>query len=222
MHQLAVKRTFHAAIANTSEGHAHSLMLVGKWWECRHCLGYTVANIANPRCSQRYWLNKSCTRVFKRPRLTPTSSFDLPARSISFTIGDQFRLEGAFGVQFQRPFAKNSTQKFPTDQPFYAVLPNLPAPFDQGEIQLVISPDKHPIVIRGTFQELTFDEVGEALKAKYGTPMKASNRHIIHKVSGNHAIVKKLSEETIELAFIDTLAQTQQRQRLWEKESEGL
>jgi hypothetical protein len=140
----------------------------------------------------------------------------------SFTIGDQFRLEGAFGVQFQRPFAKNSTQKFPVDQPFYAVLPDLPAPFDQGEIQLVISPDKFPIVIRGTFHDLTFEQVGQALKAKYGTPLKASNRHIIHKVSGNHAIVKKLSEQTIELAFIDTGAQTQQRQRLWEKESEGL
>lgn len=140
----------------------------------------------------------------------------------SFTIGDQYRLEGAFGIQFQRPFAKNSTQKFPVDEPFYAVLPNLPEPFESGEIQLVISPEKHPIVIRGTFSELTFEQIAQALRAKYGTPMKASARHIIHKVSGNHAIVKRLGEDTIEVAFIDTDAQTEQRQRLWDQESEGL
>ena len=140
----------------------------------------------------------------------------------SFTLGDQYRLEGAFGIQFQQPFAKNSAQHFPVDEPFIAVLPNLPLPFDSGEIQMVISPEKYPIVIRGTFHDVDFQQVAEALKAKYGTPMKASSRHIIHKVSGNHAIVKKLNATTIELAFIDTSAQKEQRRRLWDQESEGL
>lgn len=140
----------------------------------------------------------------------------------TFTLGDQYRLEGAFGVQFQRPFAKNSTQAFPIDEPFYAVLPNLPTPFDEGDIQLVISPERHPIVIRGTFHNLSFENVADAFKAKYGHPMKASSRHIIHKISGNHAILKKLSDDAVELAFIDTQAQADQRQRLWDKESEGL
>ena len=140
----------------------------------------------------------------------------------TFTLGDQFRLEGAFGIQFQRPFAKNSTQKFPVDEPFYAVLPDLPSPFDQGDIQLVISPEKHPIVIRGTFHDMAFDDIAEAFKAKYGYPMKTSPRHIIHKISGNHAILKKMSEDTIEVAFIDTNAQKEQRERLRDKESEGL
>ncbi len=140
----------------------------------------------------------------------------------SFTVGDEYRLEGAFGIQFQKPFAKNSTQQFPIDAPFYAVLPNLPEPFDRGDIQLVISPERYPIVIRGTFRDLAFDDVANAFKAKYGQPMKASSRHIIHKVSGNHAIVKKLAEDTVELAFIDTAAQAEQRKRLWEQESDGL
>lgn len=140
----------------------------------------------------------------------------------SFTVGDEYRLEGAFGIQFQKPFARNSTQQFPVDEPFYAVLPNLPEPFERGDIQLVISPQRHPIVIRGTFHDVAFDDVANAFKAKYGQPMKASSRHIIHKVSGNHAIVKKLAEDTVELAFIDTAAQTEQRKRLWEQESDGL
>jgi hypothetical protein len=139
-----------------------------------------------------------------------------------FTLGDQYRLEGAFGIQFQSPFAKNSTQVFPVDEPFYAVLPNIPEPFDDGDISIVISPQKHPIVIRGQFERVDFDKIANALKAKYGHPMKASSRHIIHKVNGNHAIVKKVAENTIELAFIDTAEQAQQRKRLWAKESEGL
>ncbi len=140
----------------------------------------------------------------------------------SFTVGDEYRLEGAFGIQFQKPFARNSTQNFPVDAPFYAVLPNLPEPFDRGDIQLVISPERHPIVIRGTFKDLVFDDVADAFKAKYGQPMKASSRHIIHRVSSNHAIVKKLSEDAVEIAFIDTVAQAEQRKRLWAQESDGL
>ncbi|MEM7099852.1 MAG: hypothetical protein AAF541_16415 [Pseudomonadota bacterium] len=140
----------------------------------------------------------------------------------SFTMGDQYRLDGAFGIEFRQPFAKNSTQKFPVDIPFYAVLPQLPDGFHVGDIQLVISPEKHPIIIRGTFRELEFDKVKSALRAKYGTPMKSTDRHVIHKVSDKHAILKRMSVDTIELAFIDTLAQTQQRERLWEQESEGL
>jgi len=140
----------------------------------------------------------------------------------SFTLGNQYRLDGAFGIYFKRQFAARSTQQFPIDQPFYAVLPNLPEPFVDGEILLTISPEGHPIVIRGTFDNLDFEYIAKALKAKYGTPMKASSRHIIHKVSGNHAIVKKISEDLIELAFVDTNAKEAQRARLWAQESEGL
>ena len=140
----------------------------------------------------------------------------------SFTLGNQYRLDGAFGIYFKRQFAARSTQQFPIDQPFYAVLPNLPEPFVDGEILLTISPEGHPIVIRGTFDNLDFEYIAKALKAKYGTPMKASSRHIIHKVSGNHAIVKKIREDLIELAFVDTNAKEAQRARLWAQESEGL
>ena len=139
-----------------------------------------------------------------------------------FTMGDQYKLEGAFGISFRQPFARRSTQKFPIDVPFYAVLPNLPEDFAAGDIQLVISPDKHPIVIRGTFRDLEFNRVKDALRAKYGTPMKSTDRHVIHKVSDKHAILKRMSLDTIELAFIDTLAQTEQRERLWQQETEGL
>ena len=140
----------------------------------------------------------------------------------TFTLGDQYKLEGAFGISFRQPFAKNSTQKFPVDIPFFAVLPNLPDAFSNGDLQLVISPEKHPIIIRGTFRDLDFNEVKDALRAKYGTPMKSTDRHVIHKVSDKHAILKRMSLDTIELAFIDTQAQSEQRERLWAKESEGL
>ena len=140
----------------------------------------------------------------------------------AFTMGDRYTLDGAFGVYFRQPFAKNSTQIFPFDLPFFAVLPNLPTAFAQGDVQLVISPDRHPIIIRGTFQDLAFEKVREALRSKYGTPLKSTDRHVIHKVSDKHAILKRLALDTIELAFIDTKAQTDQRKRLWENESEGL
>jgi len=140
----------------------------------------------------------------------------------AFTLGDRYKLEGAFGIQFDQPFAKNSTQVFPVDVPFYAVLPELPPMFANGDIQLVIAPDKYPIVIRGTFREIEFEDVKNALRAKYGTPLKSTDRHVIHKVSSHHAILKKLAVDTIEMAFINTVAQAEQRSRLWGKESEGL
>jgi len=140
----------------------------------------------------------------------------------TFAMGDRFHLDGAFGIQFRTPFAKNSKQAFPIDQPFYAGLPDLPKPFDQGEIQLVISPKKHPIVIRGIFDDIKFELLANALKEKYGMPSKNTPRHIIHKIGNSRAIVKKLSESKVELAFIDTHAQAEQRRRLWEQESDGL
>ncbi len=139
----------------------------------------------------------------------------------TFTLGDQYRLEGAFGIRFERPFARNSTQQFPVDEPFYAVLPVMPDPFVNGDVELTISPAKHPIVIRGRFHNVEFDTIAEALRAKYGLPMKSSSRHIIHKVNGDHVILKRLDKE-VELAFIDNSEQLAQRERLWEKESEGL
>ena len=36
----------------------------------------------------------------------------------SFTLGDKYRLDGAFGIAFGQPFAKNSSKQFPVDQPF--------------------------------------------------------------------------------------------------------
>ncbi|MEQ9450003.1 MAG: hypothetical protein RJQ07_00345 [Pseudomonadales bacterium] len=139
-----------------------------------------------------------------------------------FTLGDRFQLAGAFGVQFREPFARNSVQKFPVDTPFVAVLPGLPEEFADGEIILEISPERMPIVIRGQFNSVPFDKLAKALRAKYGTPLKASSRHIIHKVGKDHVIIKKLSAELVELAFIDTTAQAEQRNRLWEQESEGV
>ena len=140
----------------------------------------------------------------------------------TFTLGDQYRLMGAFGVAFQQPFAPRSTQKFPVDTPFTAVLPNMPEAFTDGDLILELGPDRVPITIRGRFKNLAFSRIEAALRAKYGSPLKSSKRHIVHKVSGNHAILKQLTAEQIEVAFIDSLARSAQQQRLWERESEGL
>ena len=139
-----------------------------------------------------------------------------------FTLGDRFRLMGAFGIPFNQPFARNSTQNFPIDTPFAAVLPGLAPEFASGEITLEIAPDRSPIVIRGRFHEVSFKALAHALSAKYGTPLKASSRHIIHKIGANHAIVKRLAADSVELAFIDTVAQAAQRDRRWQQESEGV
>ena len=140
----------------------------------------------------------------------------------TFTIGDRYRLSGAFGIAFNQPFAPNSTQQFPVDRPFIAVLPGMPTGFEDGEVALEITPERIPIVIRGTFSSLEFERVADALKSKYGTPMKASDRHVIHKVGSNRAILKKLPANRVELAFIDMAGKEEQQQRLWEQESDGL
>ncbi len=139
-----------------------------------------------------------------------------------FTMGDKYHIGGAFGVAFRKPFAKNSTQNFPIDQPFIVVLPKIPEEFSFGEVHLELAPSREPIVIRGKFERLSFETIAEAFKAKYGTPLKATHRHVIHNIGGNHAILKRLDSRFIEVAFLDTQAKEAQRKRLWERESEGL
>lgn len=139
-----------------------------------------------------------------------------------FTLGDKYHIGGAFGVAFRKPFAKKSAQKFPIDQPFIVVLPKMPKEFSVGEVQLELAPSREPIVIRGKFEGLPFETIAQALRAKYGTPLKASHRHVVHNVGGNHAILKRLNSRFIEVAFLDTRAKEAQRKRLWERESEGL
>lgn len=140
----------------------------------------------------------------------------------TFTLGDQYRLTGAFGIAFEKPFAPNSTQQFPHDQPFFIGLPNLPEAFREGEILLEIAPNRVPIVIRGTFKGLEFEDLAAALRSKFGTPVKASERHIVHRVSNKRAILKRLPGARVELTFIDIEAQEDQRARRWAAETEGL
>ncbi|MEM7079811.1 MAG: hypothetical protein AAF513_14405, partial [Pseudomonadota bacterium] len=140
----------------------------------------------------------------------------------TFALGTAMRLEGGFGIRFKKPFAPRSSQKFPIDTPFIVGLPNLPEDFVDGEIRLMLTPERHPISIRGRFDNVTFDRVARALAAKYGTPFKDSQRHVIHKIARDHIILRQLSEATIELAFIDTEQQDNYKHRLWLQESEGL
>jgi hypothetical protein len=139
-----------------------------------------------------------------------------------FTMGDRFRLMGAFGIAFDQPFAPRSTQKFPYDEALQIVLPSLPREFENGTVLLEISPTRVPIIIRGQFKGLSFQRLAIALSTKCGTPLKSSRRHIIHRVNSDHLILKQLDEKDVELAFIDTAAKSDQRARLWEKESEGV
>lgn len=98
-----------------------------------------------------------------------------------FTLGDRFRLLGAFGIAFDQPFAPRSTQKLPYDEAFQIVLPALRTEFKEGTVLLEICPTRIPIVIRGWFKGLSFQKLATALGIKCGTPMKASARHIFIK-----------------------------------------
>ena len=44
----------------------------------------------------------------------------------------------------------------------------------------------------------------------------------LHKVNTDHVILRQLDEVSVELAFIDTAAKSDQHARLWAKESEGV
>lgn len=158
------------------------------------------------------------------------------------TQGDRFRVLGGLGVTFGEPVTDSrlSVDEFVADQALPARLDPLPAPFGEGRYTLTLGPDRRPVRVAGEFPDPgaeTFAEVAEALRLKYGQPMKDRPRHKIHKVNGDYVIARYLDgEDLLRLVFIDDegrraqqareLAAEQARlaeqQRLFEEETEGL
>ncbi len=149
----------------------------------------------------------------------------------TFTLGDRYRLEGGLGVRFGSPFSPIGD--FTPDKPFAVKLDALPPPFAEGSYEITLAPDRTPIRIGGYFPDPNgdhFKTVSDALRAKYGAPMKNGETHKIHKINGNFVIARNNTREgRLDVVFIDNQARKDQKEREierkhaeWEEETAGL
>ncbi len=159
----------------------------------------------------------------------------------TFTAGDRFRLDAAFGVAFGEPVNPGWIHgEAEVDTPLPARLPNLSAPFDLGEFTVTVGPDLRPVRVTGEVPDpdgAWFQRVAAALRIKYGPPAKDGEQHKIHKVAGDYLVLRYLPEDgRLRLVFIDDEGRRAQRarevaahqarlaeqQRLFEEETAGL
>jgi hypothetical protein len=149
----------------------------------------------------------------------------------SFTLGDQFRLDGALGVAFGQSFPL--PPDYLVDKPLAIALPNLPEPFAAGRYELTVGPQAEPVRLEGRLPDGNgdaFNEVRSALQAKFGPPMKNSQLHVIHRVNGNFFVLRRLKGlRELNIAVIDTRAEraktaraTAAAQRAFEEATQGL
>lgn len=133
-----------------------------------------------------------------------------------FTLGDPTRLEGALGVAFGQPYPGATNQ--PADMPFAVALSELPTPFAAGTYELTVDPAGHPVRLEGSLRDGSggsFEMLRDALRAKYGAPMKDTARHVIHRVNGNLFVLRRLAGiGELSLVVIDAQAQRAQRARV--------
>ena len=131
----------------------------------------------------------------------------------SFTHGDKFRLDGGLGIIFGEPYLVSTPH--PVDEPFPVRLRDLPAPFNGGTYQLTLDPEQVPIKLEGELPDPEaryFEQLTEALRAKYGSPIKDTARHRIFRINGNYFTLRQTGTKT-DFALIDTRAQKAQEAR---------
>jgi hypothetical protein len=159
-----------------------------------------------------------------------------------FTAGDRYRLDGALGVTFGEPMdpAWLESQEIVVDVPLDAQIPGLPEAISDGRFTVTLGPDMMPVRVTGEFADpdaTRFDQLAAALQAKYGTPLKDTPIHQIHKISGDYLIARYVHEQSVaRLVFIDDKARRAQQareaaakqarlaeqQRQFDEETEGL
>ncbi len=174
------------------------------------------------------------TRKLQRLRLDLQVEHDRQFAD-TFTRGERFRIEGAWGVNFGVPFEATETEMLdaPVDEPFSVALRELSAPFADGSFTLTLGPDRVPVRIVGNFPDVDahlFRRVAAALRAKFGAPMKDGDTHKIHKVNGDHLVARHdAANGTLHMTFINGKARRAQKERLllaqqrqFEEETAGL
>jgi hypothetical protein len=132
-----------------------------------------------------------------------------------FTLGDRSRLQGGFGVVFNQRFV--GAQAVEPDTPTSVELDDLPAPFDQASFEIELDPAGHPIELTGELEDPLqehFAAVVAALEAKFGAPIKDSDRHKIFRINGNFFVVRALARSGItRVNLLDGQARRAQRDR---------
>ena len=140
--------------------------------------------------------------------------------------GDRRGIDSAFGIPFGAPVATADGAPLPIDEP--ATFEPLVADSKVTRYEVTVSPEQTPIRLSASVQEYTIDEVAPWFEAKFGTPRKRTDKHIIHKAANDFAVLRQTGG-TLEFVFIDGAAQQAMRARKraadeadWQDEVEGL
>lgn len=135
------------------------------------------------------------------------------------TAGDRFQIAGAFGVEFGVPVNPDwlAIDLTHPDEPVPATLPHVDRRFESGAFTLTVGPDLIPVQVAAEFADgdgSVFEELAAALRNKYGPPFKDSPSHRIHRVNGDYAVARYLSDRSVaRLVFIDDAGRAGQKAR---------
>lgn len=135
------------------------------------------------------------------------------------TAGDRFRIAGAFGIEFGSPVQRDwlALDLTHPDEPVPARPPDLQAPFAAGEFTVIVGPDLIPVEVAAEFDDVDgslFDDLAGALRNKYGPPFKDTPTHRIHRVNGDYAVARYLTERGVaRVVFIDDAGRQAQKDR---------
>lgn len=144
-----------------------------------------------------------------------------------FTLGDQARLQGGLGIVFNQPVdLQTLAGEFTADQPLAIELSALPEPFDLGDYQIEVDPERLPIELNGDIPDPAgehFEQIYQALKTKYGQPVKDTTQHKIFRVNGNFFVLRALPRSgRMQISLLDGAAKREQRARAKAQEAEAL
>lgn len=133
-----------------------------------------------------------------------------------FTLGDASRLQGALSVTFGQPLA-SAPRDFASDTPFAFEPDNPPEPFAAGDFEIELDPEARPIELTGTLPDPAgkhFEAIDRALKAKFGKPIKDTDRHKIFRINGNFFVLRALpATGKLRVNVLDGNAKRAQRDR---------
>lgn len=135
-----------------------------------------------------------------------------------FTAGDRYRLEGALGLTFGVPVPVDWLRAdVVADEPLEVEPPALADLLRDGRITVTVGPDREPVQVVGEFPDpdaRRFESLAEALQAKYGSALKDTPVHKIHKISGDYLVARYVVDRAVaRLVFIDDAGRERQQQR---------
>lgn len=105
--------------------------------------------------------------------------------------GQGSRLPGAFGLLFDVPLRDHKS--LPIAQKIVYDGVRLSPPYDKATYELVLADGGYPVRIIGTFKDIDFDLVTDALAVRFGTPFKARPNHVQYNINGDYLSLHRVN-----------------------------